>query len=337
MADDAKALPEEAADCPSTGAGVVCPSVDGFTESAAWESVGEGWRPLHGRFAQQGLSIEWHEFKVKEAFDWAPSFHPQSLEICLNLAGKATIRHGRRDLELGPKTMAFYCMGDEPIQAERLPAKESHQFMTVELDLRALGSLLGENSQETHPLIRDALAKKRFSSGAGAAATLLMEQDRWVKQVLNPPVPQAAEKLWMTGRVQEILAQCLFIRPESEALFCDRQKHLARARVEKAILILRERLAEPPSLEQLGRLVGCSHYYLSRTFSKETGSTIQQYLRRLRVEKAAELLKSGRFNVTEAALEVGYNSMSHFSQAFCHEMGVCPALYQKSGPAVGRS
>jgi len=73
--------------------------------------------------------------------------------------------------------------------------------------------------------------------------------------------------------------------------------------------------------------VGCSPFHLSRTFSQVTGQTIPQYVRKLRMEKAAELLQSGRFNVTEAALEVGYSSLSHFSQAFCQVIGCCPGLY----------
>jgi len=40
-------------------------------------------------------------------------------------------------------------------------------------------------------------------------------------------------------------------------------------------------------------------------FFAELGVTIPQYLRQLRMERAAELLRSGKFNVTEAALEVG--------------------------------
>jgi AraC-like DNA-binding protein len=86
-------------------------------------------------------------------------------------------------------------------------------------------------------------------------------------------------------------------------------------------------LAEPPSLEEIGREVGCSPFHLSRTFSQETGMTIPQYLRKLRMERAAELLRSGSHNVTEAALEVGYSSLSHFSMAFCQTMGCCPGLY----------
>jgi AraC-like DNA-binding protein len=73
---------------------------------------------------------------------------------------------------------------------------------------------------------------------------------------------------------------------------------------------------------------------LSRTFSQELGVTIPQYLRQLRMERAAALLLSGKFNVTEAAFEVGYASLSHFSQAFCQTMGCCPNLYPLvKGPA----
>ena len=55
--------------------------------------------------------------------------------------------------------------------------------------------------------------------------------------------------------------------------------------------------------------------------------TIPQYLRKLRMERAAELFRSGKYNVTEAAMEVGYSSFSHFSQSFCQTMGCCPGLY----------
>jgi AraC-like DNA-binding protein len=45
------------------------------------------------------------------------------------------------------------------------------------------------------------------------------------------------------------------------------------------------------------------------------------------MEKAAELLRAGEHNVTEAALEVGYSSLSHFSHAFHETFGCCPGLY----------
>jgi AraC family transcriptional regulator len=115
--------------------------------------------------------------------------------------------------------------------------------------------------------------------------------------------------------------------PKDPELFCMRHKRVARDRVERTKELLARDLANPPTLEALGREVGCSPFYLSRSFSREVGLTIPQYLRKLRMERAAELLRSGRYNVTEAATEVGYASLSHFSKAFCETIGCCPVLY----------
>lgn len=103
--------------------------------------------------------------------------------------------------------------------------------------------------------------------------------------------------------------------------------------VRGVVAILQRDLAAPPTLEAIGHEVGCSPYYLSRTFSREMGMTIPQCLRTLRMRYAAELLKSGRCNVTEAAMAVGYSSLSHFSQAFCQAIGCCPAMYSSHTPA----
>ena len=87
------------------------------------------------------------------------------------------------------------------------------------------------------------------------------------------------------------------------------------------------RSGEPADAGNIGAEVGCSPFYLSRIFSREVGHTIPQYLRNVRMERAAELLRTGRYNVTEAATEVGYSSLSHFSKAFCETIGCCPVLY----------
>ena len=100
-----------------------------------------------------------------------------------------------------------------------------------------------------------------------------------------------------------------------------------RERAQKVLAILKENLADPPGLEELGRRVGCSHFYLSRIFTQEAGKTISVALRDLRMERAASLLREGRMNVTQAALEVGYSSLSHFSAAFHEVIGCCPGLY----------
>jgi AraC-like DNA-binding protein len=150
----------------------------------------------------------------------------------------------------------------------------------------------------------------------------------------QPPVPMAAQRLWYQAKTLELLSQVLFQPVPQEEFFCQRQKRVAHERVERTTAILRSHLADPPDIEALGAQVGCSSFYLSRLFSKEMGMTIPQYLRQIRMERAAELLLGGRHNVTETAMEVGYSSLSHFSKAFCTTIGCCPALFPNAKALV---
>jgi AraC-like DNA-binding protein len=147
-------------------------------------------------------------------------------------------------------------------------------------------------------------------------------------------VPLAAQRLWYQAKTLELLSQVLFQPEPTQEFFCQRQKRVARERIERTTAILRSHLAEPPDIETLGAQVGCSSFYLSRLFSKEMGMTIPQYLRQIRMERAADLLLGGRHNVTETAMEVGYSSLSHFSKAFCTTIGCCPALFPNAKALV---
>ena len=142
-----------------------------------------------------------------------------------------------------------------------------------------------------------------------------------------PNVSPAAEPLWFEAKVLGLLARVAFPAVHQPEMFCTRQRRMGRDRMERVAEILRSRLQEPPTLEELGREVGCSPFYLSRTFSQHAGQTIPQFIRQLRMERAAELLREGRKNVTEVAFEVGYSSLGHFSKSFCEVIGVCPSLY----------
>jgi len=174
--------------------------------------------------------------------------------------------------------------------------------------------------------LRAAIFPKKESAIVSSARPMTAEQHQVVSSLLKPPVSKPAQSLWYQSKALELMSHFLFA-PKDPELFCMRQKRVARDRVERTKELLARDLANPPTLETLGREVGCSPFYLSRSFSREVGLTIPQYLRKLRMERAAELLRSGRYNVTEAATEVGYASLSHFSKAFCETIGCCPVLY----------
>jgi AraC-like DNA-binding protein len=222
-------------------------------------------------------------------------------------------------------SMVFYHAAGELLSAWRLPA-DRHQFLTLEFSNEFLARHLSGHEAVLHPLLRRILAGQGEGPLTSAPMLLTPALRKKISVLRDPPVKAAAAPLWYHGHALALMAD-LFFQGEASTPAPSRRLALARQRVEKAIEILGHRLADPPTLEELGREVGCSQFYLSRTFSRQMSMTIPQYLRQIRMERAAELLKSGRFNVTEAALEVGYSSISHFSHAFYETMGCCPGLY----------
>jgi AraC family transcriptional regulator len=295
-------------------------------EVDAWREVKDGWRPLYGDVDQFGVAVEWHDFRTTRSFDWGKSFHPRSLEFCLNLEGHGAVgTSGQARSDYVPGNSGYYAIGDEPLTASRR-AHDHHQFVTLEFSRAHLQKQFVQNEGDLEPEIHRVIFGDKDESVVAPARPMSIQQRSVVATLADPPVAKAAQILWYQAKSLELMAHFLFA-PKDPEFFCMRQKRVARERVERAKELLAQNLAAPPNLETLGQEVGCSPFYLSRMFSREVGLTIPQYLRNLRMERAAELLRSGRYNVTEAATEVGYASLSHFSKAFCETIGCCPVLY----------
>ena len=85
---------------------------------------------------------------------------------------------------------------------------------------------------------------------------------------------------------------------------------------------------EAVALQQLADLLGLSRFHFCTAFRKATGFTPHQWLVRIRMERARELLADGRLSVTDVALAVGYQTPSSFTHAFHAAVGVTPSAYR---------
>lgn len=300
---------------------------DNAFEAAVWQPFAPGWKPLYGNFAHHGFSLEAHDIFLGSDLDWGRSFHPEAVELCLNLEGTASVELRGRKTEIGPGSALFYRLGSEPLAARRCKGGR-HRFITLECRRDWLLRKLAGHDESVEPLLREGLHRANAPTAVSVPRPLLPPAAARVEELWKPPVLPPALPLWHEAKVLELVAE--FFYPPPEEFFCDRQKRLARERVARAREILENRLADPPSLEELSKLVGVSQFYLSRIFSQEARTTIPQFLRQLRMEKAAAFLKAGSHNVTEAAFAVGYSSLGHFSKNFSEVMGCPPAAYAKT-------
>jgi len=86
---------------------------------------------------------------------------------------------------------------------------------------------------------------------------------------------------------------------------------------------------DPAPVAVLARRAGASRRTIERTFVKDTGMTLAEWRRRLRLLHAVRLLAEGE-SVTAAALACGYTSISAFIAVFKREFGVTPGRYTAS-------
>jgi AraC-like DNA-binding protein len=150
-------------------------------------------------------------------------------------------------------------------------------------------------------------------------------------QLLDPPVNPSARGLWYQSKITEILAHFLFQPEAPTELFCEQQHRLNRERCERVLFLLRRDMENPPSLQMLADEVGCSPFYLSRLFAQEIGMGIPKALRKLRIERAAELIREHGTSVTDAAMQVGYSSLGAFNKAFQEIIGCNPGQLRRGG------
>ncbi|OKP76181.1 hypothetical protein A3842_18345 [Paenibacillus sp. P3E] len=86
--------------------------------------------------------------------------------------------------------------------------------------------------------------------------------------------------------------------------------------------------SEKLELDQLASVVSLSRSHFCTFFKTLTGMRPMEYLNYIRINKAASLLRSGSYNVLEAALESGYQHVSYFSKCFKFYMNMTPSEYK---------
>lgn len=92
------------------------------------------------------------------------------------------------------------------------------------------------------------------------------------------------------------------------------------------------------SLDDVAAAAGLSKYYFTRMFTKTTGMSPMDFVTKLRIEKAVQLLRSSSLTVEEIAHTVGYSSGSYFSKVFRSRVGFPPADFRlaKELPSIDR-
>ena len=127
-------------------------------------------------------------------------------------------------------------------------------------------------------------------------------------------------------RLLEIFAEELGEKSNQLAV---REANAEPAAVVRAKAYIRENLQEDITLTQVAKAACTSTFYICKLFKKHTGVNLTEYISRLRVECAKELLQNPQARISEIAYEVGFQSLTHFNRVFRALVGEAPSTYRE--------
>jgi len=110
------------------------------------------------------------------------------------------------------------------------------------------------------------------------------------------------------------------------------QEHAEPPVITKAKAFILEHQGEDLTLAEVARAVNTSSFYFCKLFKKTTGINFTNYLSRVRIERAKNLLLNPSLRISEIGFEVGFQSLTHFNRVFKKIIGLSPTQYRAQLP-----
>lgn len=104
---------------------------------------------------------------------------------------------------------------------------------------------------------------------------------------------------------------------------------LSPARLRRVKEFVHAKMEDELSLRELAQSVGLSTAHFSEMFRKSTGETPHQFVLRLRLERAKDMLLATELRVLDVAVACGFKTQQHFARVFRHVCGLRPTEYRR--------
>ena len=213
----------------------------------------------------------------------------------------------RFESELGERVLSALKMGDE----ERLHVELDEIFRMLELN-RGQGARYAQNVS-LHLILKS--SQVLLEMNGMTEEWEKREMEAW-KQVMRQDTMQ--DLLFFTESY--LLNVCSFVQ--------DKRSGKVSVVIERVRSLIEEKYSDNLTVSDIAEGVYLSPTYVRLLFKQETGETLFEYLTKVRIEKAKEMLRDPHYKFYEVCYAVGYSDPSHFSKLFKKITGRTPSAYR---------
>ncbi|HUH47214.1 MAG TPA: AraC family transcriptional regulator [Arenibacter sp.] len=245
--------------------------------------------------------------------------------FCLKGSAKFIFNEGKYALEVTEENslLLYNTQVDLPLN---LVLNANSWMVSIIMTIRKFHSLFSKEANYI-PFLSVENKDKKYYSQEGVSPAIAVVLSQMMNYNLHPSI----KELYIKGKVYELIS-LYFNRTEDADMeqcpFLVDEDNIKRIRKAKEIIIAR--MAEPPTLVELSEEIGLSLKRLKEGFKQIYGDTVFSFLFDYKMEYSRKMLESGKYNVNEVALKVGYSTGSHFIAAFRKRYGTTPKKYLMS-------
>ncbi len=245
--------------------------------------------------------------------------------FCLKGSSQFLFNQGSYHLEVNEENslLLYNTQKDLPLH---LILQPKSWLLSVVMTIRKFHSLFSSEAGYI-PFLSDDFAEKKYYSQEVVSPAIAVVLSQLMSYNLHPFM----KELYVKGKVYELIS-LYFNKPHDANLeqctFLADEDNVRRIKMAKEIIIAR--MSEPPTLTELSEEIGLSLKKLKEGFKQIYGDSVFGFLFDYKMEYARKMLESGKHNVNEVGLKVGYSTASHFIASFKKKYGTTPKKYLSS-------
>jgi AraC-like DNA-binding protein len=254
------------------------------------------------------------------------------LKVHVQLSGHRYMTFERRhEISLRGAATALLMHDDGVHKVERILAGHEARSLTISMRRSQLWDYLEEESTAVSPTLRAFICRKRSTPRLTVASPMDGELST-AAAVIDCARVESMPRMHIESRIMGLFSLILdrFQADEGGQPRILRVTERDRRLLSGVRDFLETCFTEPPTIHQIARRFGINRNKLCTGFHLLYGTTVYDFCRVLRLQKAQQLLADPRLSLTDIAFSAGFGSASAFSTAFARHFGAPPSQYRAS-------
>lgn len=204
-----------------------------------------------------------------------------------------------------------------------ISSKANSTFISIFIAIESFHNLFSNDTKNISFLDKENINQKYYNQN-----NISLKMNAVLHEMISPSLnANSNNNLFLKAKVYELFSLIFQSNDDNneKCPYIMSDDHLRKVKLAKEIIL--KRYSNPPTLVDLAQEIKLSLKKLKQGFKEVYGAPVFQYLLEYKMDLAKKMLSSGKYNVNEVSINLGYSTASHFIAAFKRRYNITPKQF----------